>query len=79
MGSEIPYALIPLVVSIILGVVYLVRPEVSLRSKAVVTTAIAASLIVWRWYPQWLVIATLLQVGASIYVLLYFKVQGHEA
>ncbi|MBP1779448.1 MAG: hypothetical protein H6Q86_5459, partial [candidate division NC10 bacterium] len=43
--------------------------EASARSRVALGSTVLASLVIWWSYPQWLVVATLLQVGASIYVL----------
>ena len=74
-----PYELIPLVVSGGLAVRYLSMGDPSVGSKVAVGGAVGASLIVWWQYPQWMVVAVLLQVGASIYVLIYLKVNPYAS
>jgi len=69
-----PYLLIPLIGSLILGLVYATNAEASSRSKLIVSVIVAMSLAIWWWYPQWLLFATLLQAGVSVYVLLYLRV-----
>jgi hypothetical protein len=71
-----PYGLIPLIASIILGIRYLALEEASGRSKVTVATIVAAGLLIWWRYPQWLLVATLLQAAVSIYVLIYLKVHA---
>ena len=74
-----PYELVALVISGGLAVRYLIMREASVRSKAAVAVAVGASLLIWWQYPQWLVAATLLQVAASIYVLVYLKVNPYAS
>ena len=74
-----PYELIPLVISLGLAIRYLMVGDASVGSKAAVTLAVGASLVIWWRYPLWLVAATLLQVGASIYVLIYLKVNPYAS
>ena len=73
------YELIPLVISVGLAIRYLMLGDASVGSKAAVTIAVGASLVIWWRYPLWLVAATLLQVGASIYVLIYLKVNPYAS
>jgi hypothetical protein len=74
-----PYELVALVISGGLAVRYLMMREASVASKTAVAVAVGASLIIWWRYPAWLVAATLLQVGASIYVLVYLKVNPYAS
>ena len=74
-----PYELVALVISGGLAVRYLIMREASVRSKAAVAVAVGASLLIWWQYPQWLVAATLLQVAASVYVLVYLKVNPYAS
>jgi hypothetical protein len=71
-----PYGLIPLIASVVLGVRYLAFEEASGGSKVGVATIAAAGLLIWWRYPQWLLVATLLQAAVSIYVLIYLKVHA---
>jgi hypothetical protein len=71
-----PYGLIPLIASVILGVRYLALAETSGGSKVAVASIVAAGLLIWWRYPQWLLIATLVQAAVSIYVLIYLKVHA---
>ncbi len=59
------YGLVPLIASIILG-----------GSKVAVAGIVAAGLLIWWRYPQWLVAAIVLQSAISIYVLIYFKLHA---
>lgn len=70
------YAFIPIIFSVVLALVYIAATEASRWSKIVVAAIVALSLVIWRLAPQWLVVATLLQVAASVYVIAYFKVSG---
>ena len=72
----LPYPLISLVASLILGVWYVALADASRRSKVVVSAVVVAGLILgWR-YPRWILIAILLQVAVSLYVLIYVKVNA---
>lgn len=72
-----PYSLIPLLASIILGAVHVTATGASTLSKLVVSLLIGASLFVWWAYPQWLIVATLIQVAVSIYVIVYLRIHGY--
>ena len=65
------YALIPLVVSVLLAIQHAVSSKASRASKTGVLAAVLASLVIWRYFPAWLVVATLLQVAAGVYVLIH--------
>lgn len=75
----IVYALLPLLVSAILVVVFLRLNEPSTISKIIVVIVLAASLIVWWRFPGSLVVAVLLQVGVSLYVLIYLRVNPYAS
>ncbi len=71
------YSVIPVIASIVLVLHHVVITDASRWSKLFVATVVAASLAIWRYYPQWLIFATLMQVGASIYMLGYLRVREH--
>jgi hypothetical protein len=71
-----PYGLIPLIASVILGVRYLAHDEASGGSKVALASIVAGGLLIWWRYPQWLLVATLVQAAVSIYVLIYLKVHA---
>jgi len=73
----IAYALIPLLVSGVLVIRYLSMDDPSLASKIVVVAALGASLVVWWRYPALLVVAVLLQVAVSVFILIYLKVNSY--
>ncbi len=64
-----------MIASIVLAVHHVAITDASRRSKLVIGTAVAASLAIWLYYPKWLVLATLEQVGASIYMLVYLRLR----
>ena len=70
---SLPYHLIALVASIALGTRYVSLDDASLRSKIVVGLTVVVALVIWWWYSEWLVLATMLQVAVGIYVLLYLR------
>jgi hypothetical protein len=73
------YALLPLVISGVLVVVFLRLADPSLLSKIVVVGALAASLVVWWRSPDSPLTAVLLQVGVSLYVLIYLRVNPYAS
>jgi uncharacterized membrane protein YbaN (DUF454 family) len=74
-----PYAFIPMVAAILLGIRYLILGEASRRSKLAVVAVVIASLVIWWYFPEWMAVAILLQVAVSIYVLLYFKLNPYAS
>ena len=74
-----PYELIPLIVSGVLVVRYLSLGDPSVASKVAMVAALGASLMVWWRYPQWMVAAVLLQVGVSLWVVIYLKVNPYAS
>jgi hypothetical protein len=70
------YPLIALVASIALTLHHVAMTDASRWSKLAVGIVVLASLVIWRYAPQWLVIATLLQVGAGVYMLVYLRWHG---
>jgi hypothetical protein len=75
----IAYALLPLVVSGVLVIRYLSMNDPSLASKVAVVLALGASLIVWWKFPALLVVAVLLEVGVSLFVLIYLRVNPYAS
>jgi hypothetical protein len=73
------YAFIPVVVSIILMLHHAAITDASRWSKFTVVGVVAVSLAIWRYAPQWLVLATLLQVVISVYMLMYLRWHGDAA
>jgi hypothetical protein len=73
-----PYGLIPLIAAVFLTLRHLAITDASRRSKLAVATVVVASLAISRYAPQWGVLAMLLQVGASIYMLVYWKIEGNR-
>ena len=67
------YFLIPLFGSVLLGCQHLFLTDASRRSKIAVAVIVITSLLVFWYFPAWMVLATLLQVGVSLYMLLYLK------
>jgi hypothetical protein len=74
-----PYALIAMVAAILLGIRYLILGDASLRSKIVVVAVVLASLVIWWYFPQWMVLAIFLQVGVSLFVLLYLRLNPYAS
>jgi hypothetical protein len=72
-----PYELAASVISVGLAVRFFFMKKPSVASKAAVAVVVGASLMIWWRYPEWMVAATLLQVGASIYIMMYLKVNPY--
>jgi hypothetical protein len=66
----IPYDIIPLIASIILGAYYIFLGKASRRSQVVVAVTVGIALLIWS---RWHLAAILLQVAVSIYVLVYLR------
>jgi hypothetical protein len=75
----IVYALLPLAASGILVIAFLRLADPSVFSKAVLVTALAASLLLWWRFPDSPLFAVLLQVGISLYVLIYLRVNPYAS
>lgn len=73
------YALLPLVVAGVLAIVFLRMADPSNASKIAVVIALAASLFIWWRYPDSLVVPVLLQVGISLFVLIYLRVNPYAS
>ena len=73
------YPFIPLIASIILMLHHVAITDASRPSKVTVVGVVVASLAIWRYAPQWLLLATLLQVAISIYMLVYLRWRGDAA
>lgn len=71
------YALLPLVVSGVLVIHFLELSEPSPVSKIIIVTALGASLIVWWKFPGLLLLAVLLEVAISLFVLIYVRVNPY--
>ena len=72
-----PYFLIPLVASLVLGTRFILMQDPSRGLKVAVGVAVALSLVIWWKYPALEVLTTLVQAGVSIFVLVYQKVNEH--
>lgn len=73
------YALLPLVVSGVLVIRYLRLIGPSLSSKIVIVLALGASLILWWKFPGMLLVAVLLEVGVSLFVLIYLRMNPYSS
>ena len=72
-----PYELIAVVAATALAIRYVIIRDASAWSRALVVLAVAASLMIWWRYPAFTVVATLVQVAVSIFVLVYLRVNPH--
>jgi hypothetical protein len=54
----------------------LAHDEASGGSKVALASIVAGSLLIWWRYPQWLLVALLVQAAVSIYVLIYLKLHA---
>ena len=69
------YGIIPLFAAVILGIHHVFLSDASWRSKAIVAVLVAASLAIRKNAPPWPVIATLVQVGVGIYLLVRLRIE----
>ncbi len=72
------YVVIPLVASIILVIHHVALTDASRWSKSIVASVVVVTLVVWNSFPQWLIVATLLQSAVSVYMLVYLKVRDAD-
>jgi hypothetical protein len=70
------YTVIPLIVSVVLGAHHVFVSEAPRLSKLSVFTVVIASLVVWQYFPRQSVVALLLQVAVSLYMLVYLRLTG---
>jgi hypothetical protein len=69
----LPYHLLFVIAAVALAVRYVILTDASGHSKCIVGGAVAVSLLISWYLPQWYLPATLLQLSVSIYVLFYLK------
>jgi len=70
------YAFIVFAASIILMVHHFAITDAPRWSKLMVIVVVAASLAIQIYAPRWLVLATLLQSGIGVYMLMYLRWRG---
>lgn len=73
------YALLPLVVSGGLVIGYLRSSDPSLPSRIAIVMALGASLILWWKFPGMLLVAVLLEVAVSLFVLIYLRINPYSS
>ena len=69
------YGVVPIIASILLAVHHVAATDATRRSKLLVGLVVGASPAIWWYYPNWLVLAMLVQVRVSIYMLVYLRAQ----
>ena len=69
-----PYEVIPLIASVALAFHHVAIAEASRRSKIAVAFVVAVSLVIWWNFPGWILLATVLQAAAGIYVLVCIRI-----
>jgi hypothetical protein len=73
-----PYGLIPLIASVLLGVYHAAVSDAPALSKWIVSVLVAGALLIWWRLPVWALGASILQAAVSIYVLIYTRVSEPE-
>ncbi len=68
-----PYGLIPLIASVLLGIYHAVVSDAPALSKYLVSVVVVGALLVWWQLPRWLLVATIVQSAISIYVLVHIR------
>jgi hypothetical protein len=71
-----PYGLILLLLCIGLSFHYVAVADASARAKGAVGSTVVASMLIAWLHPRWSVLALVLQIAASTYVLLYYRLHG---
>jgi hypothetical protein len=71
------YSLIPLFLVVGLGVPYVALTEAPALAKITVAALVGLSLILLFGFPHLLLVATLIQVGVSVYIVVYLKIHGY--
>ena len=69
-----PYGLAAVVLSLVLGPIYILLTDAGPVSKAVVGVLLTAAVVISWQFPAWALAATLIQCGVCIYIILYLKV-----
>ena len=72
------YGVIPIIAAILLAIHHVVVTDASRTSKIVMTVTVVVSLVIWQYYPRRILFATLLQVTASIYMLVYLRLHATD-
>ena len=67
------YAVIPVIAAIVLALHHVFVLDAPRRSKLVVVLVVGLSLVIWRVFPRHSLLATLLQVGAGVYMLMFLR------
>jgi hypothetical protein len=72
----VPYGLVAPIVAVVLAILHVALTDASRASRGCVVVVVALSLLLPRLLPRWSLLATLLQVGVSVYMLLYWRWQA---
>ena len=72
------YGVIPIIASVILAIHHVTIAEASRRSRLTVALVVTASLVIWRFFPRWIILAMLLQVVVSIYMLIHLQLNNER-
>ena len=73
-----PYGLIPLIASLLLGAYHAVVSDAPALSKWVVSGLVVGALLVWWRLPAWALGASIVQAAVGIYVLIQMRVSEAE-
>ena len=73
----VPYGLLGLLLALGFGIRYFASGEASRGSKLILAVVLAVSLLISWQYPHLRAVATVLQAGISIYVLIYLKLNPY--
>jgi hypothetical protein len=68
-----PYGLVLVAVSVGFAIWYVIATDASRKSKYLIAGCVAVSLVVPRLLPVASVIAMALQIGVSVFLILYWK------
>jgi hypothetical protein len=73
-----PYTVIPLIASVMLGLYHVALTDAPAASKAAVALVVLGALVVWWRMPGLFLVALVLQSAASIYVLVGIRLSERE-
>ena len=73
------YGAIAPIAAIVLALHHVVFTDASIRSKLIVAMVVATSFAVGKFLPEWAIAATLMQIAASVYMLVYLKLRESTA
>jgi hypothetical protein len=75
----VPYTLIPLIASVMLGFYHVVITDAPAASKVIVSIVVLAAVVMFLRVPELFLVALVLQSAVSIYVLVGIRLSERES